>query len=396
MSNGRGSAAVTRAHVGDRFSNPPLFWRYPQFFLHHKQSQRQNQKLLKSVKSEAAVAEKENWINLDKSKTTLSEPPPDILFSSAGQLNDATNLDRLLESVTPSAPAQCCSKDEESWFYFLGDLWESFKEWSVYGVGVPLLLNGKDSVMQYYVPFLSGIQLYVEPLEYPSGLRRPTVENDSKLSRRTSSGYNSDCEANLGTKCVMSSLWNEHSLMGWKSPQIDRLSLRDKILMNSSLEEAEMHSSPGRLLFEYLEQEQPHNRKPLADKISALTSQSPDLRMLRSCDLMPDSWISVAWYPIYRIPTGPTLRDLDVSFLTFHSLSTHPISNGQSKGTDASSSKVSLPVFGLASYKLDGSILTLSGSHECCQEKTLFQAANDWLCRLQVDLPDFKFFRSRN
>jgi hypothetical protein len=27
-------------------------------------------------------------------------------------------------------------------------------------------------------------------------------------------------------------------------------------------------------------------------------------------------------YPIYRIPTGPTLRDLAACFLTFHSLST--------------------------------------------------------------------------
>lgn len=48
-------------------------------------------------------------------------------------------------------------------YYCLGDLWESFREWSVYGAGVPLLLNGKDSIMQYYVPFLSGIQLYVDP-----------------------------------------------------------------------------------------------------------------------------------------------------------------------------------------------------------------------------------------
>lgn len=45
----------------------------------------------------------------------------------------------------------------------LGDLWESFKEWSAYGAGIPLLLNGSDSVVQYYVPYLSGIQLYVDP-----------------------------------------------------------------------------------------------------------------------------------------------------------------------------------------------------------------------------------------
>lgn len=45
-------------------------------------------------------------------------------------------------------------------YYVLGDLWESFKEWSAYGAGVPLVLNEGDSAVQYYVPYLSGIQLY--------------------------------------------------------------------------------------------------------------------------------------------------------------------------------------------------------------------------------------------
>lgn len=47
-------------------------------------------------------------------------------------------------------------------YFVLGDLWESFREWSVYGAGVPLVLNDKDSVVQYYVPFLSGIQIYTQ------------------------------------------------------------------------------------------------------------------------------------------------------------------------------------------------------------------------------------------
>jgi len=45
-------------------------------------------------------------------------------------------------------------------YYELADLWEAFGEWSAYGAGVPLLLNGTDGVVQYYVPFLSAIQLY--------------------------------------------------------------------------------------------------------------------------------------------------------------------------------------------------------------------------------------------
>lgn len=48
-------------------------------------------------------------------------------------------------------------------YFGLDDLWESLREWSAYGAEVPLLVPGQDNVKQYYVPYLSGIQLYVEP-----------------------------------------------------------------------------------------------------------------------------------------------------------------------------------------------------------------------------------------
>lgn len=50
-------------------------------------------------------------------------------------------------------------------YFTLNDLWESFSEWSAYGAGVPLILNNSDSVIQYYVPYLSGIQLYGESVK---------------------------------------------------------------------------------------------------------------------------------------------------------------------------------------------------------------------------------------
>lgn len=56
-------------------------------------------------------------------------------------------------------------------YFVLGDLWESFKEWSAYGAGVPLILNGTETVVQYYVPFLSGIQLYIDPSRPPMSQR---------------------------------------------------------------------------------------------------------------------------------------------------------------------------------------------------------------------------------
>lgn len=48
-------------------------------------------------------------------------------------------------------------------YFVLGDLWESFKEWSAYGAGVPLVLDGNESVTQYYNVSLSAIQLYIDP-----------------------------------------------------------------------------------------------------------------------------------------------------------------------------------------------------------------------------------------
>lgn len=56
-------------------------------------------------------------------------------------------------------------------YFVLGDLWESFKEWSAYGVGVPLILNDCDSVVQYYVPYLSGIQIYSDSRKMSSKSR---------------------------------------------------------------------------------------------------------------------------------------------------------------------------------------------------------------------------------
>lgn len=57
-------------------------------------------------------------------------------------------------------------------------------------------------------------------------------------------------------------------------------------------------------------------------QIADLSADFEQLRSLKSYEILPNSWFSVAWYPIYRIPTGPTLRDLAACFLTFHSLST--------------------------------------------------------------------------
>lgn len=322
--------------------------------------------------------------------------------ASAQSVASVSNLDRFLKSTTPSVPAQYFSKTTmRGWrtcdiefrpYFMLGDLWESFKEWSVYGAGVPLVLDGSDSVVQYYVPYLSGIQLYGESTESAAKSRQSAEDSDGEYYRDSSSDGSSDYEVEKGIK------------FSRVRQRIGSLSISDE---NSTMQEgfssddSEVGSSRGRLLFQYLEQDTPYSREPLADKIADLADPYPGLTTLRSCDLLPISWMSVAWYPIYRIPTGPTLKDLDACFLTYHSLSTplKGIGSGQAPVVVYPSEidgvpKLSLPSFGMASYKFKGPMWIQNGVSEHQQANSLAQAAENWLRLLHVNHPDFQFFAS--
>ncbi|KAH9306295.1 hypothetical protein KI387_010699, partial [Taxus chinensis] len=254
---------------------------------------------------------------------------------------------------------------------------------SAYGAGVPLVLNGSDSVVQYYVPFLSAIQLYTVSSKPTIGKRHCGIESeasDCDYYRDTCSETSSDSEAERGTKC-------SHQLFGF-----DRLTLGDQTKGCQECffsDDSECSNSPGCLAFEYFEGARPFLREPLSDKVTDLARNCHELKTLRSIDLLPASWMSVAWYPIYRIPTGPTLRDLDACFLTFHPLATQLKADGGKSqfgiesqtlfGTVVTNSvrspKISLPVFGLASYKFKGTTWTSNGSGERQQAHSLFQSA---------------------
>lgn len=45
-------------------------------------------------------------------------------------------------------------------YFTLGDLWNCYDEWSAYGAGVPVALNNDETLVQYYVPYLSAIQIF--------------------------------------------------------------------------------------------------------------------------------------------------------------------------------------------------------------------------------------------
>uniref|UniRef100_A0A2P2K3X8 Uncharacterized protein n=1 Tax=Rhizophora mucronata TaxID=61149 RepID=A0A2P2K3X8_RHIMU len=254
---------MTRTHSGDRFSNPPTMRQH-----------RQLQKLLQEPLSEgerADLAETETLTDSDQSK--WSSP---ISACSASPPRNArlTNLDRVVESVTPSVPVQYFTEtriqgvgtreDNLRPFFCLGDLWESFNEWSAYGVGVPLSLNEIDSVNQYYVPSLSGIQLYADPLR----LRMHGEDSDAEPLRETSSAGSSDWDVEKPVKDEIVGTRGQHDLVKLNSQRMHGLTLTDKPANSSYSDENEICSSSGLLVFEYLEQEQPYFRDPLYEKAS--------------------------------------------------------------------------------------------------------------------------------
>ncbi|KAI0522831.1 hypothetical protein KFK09_005216 [Dendrobium nobile] len=320
------------------------------------------------------------------------------------QTTNPSNLERFMEATTPSVPAHYLSKKHRDWrtcdeecrtYFKLEDLWESFKEWSAYGLGVPLMLNGKDSVVQYYVPYLSGIQLYADSSTQSLGPRNSAGGGDADSFRDISIDGSSDSEmeseskysGNRSKNCI-----SRHYMIGMNKPSSDgkHRNLRNEF---SSDDSSDCGDSQGALIFEYLENDRPYFREPLVDKIVDLAKQFPVLKTIRSCDLLPESWFSVAWYPIYRIPVGPTLTDLDACFLTFHFLST-PM-KGTARRPIITKQKISLPVFGLASLKCHSSLWTSNGESDGKLAHTLFQAADKWLRLLKTNLPDYSFFVSR-
>lgn len=160
-----------------------------------------------------------------------------------------------------------------------------------------------------------------------------------------------------------------------------------------------MNDRWGYLYFQYFERSTPYGRVPLMDKISGFAERYPGLMSLRSVDLSPASWMSVAWYPIYHIPMGRTIKDLSACFLTFHTLSSSfqdmdlddDMENGKRKRKEGES--IPLAPFGLGTYKMQGDVW-LSDRSGKDQERlsTLFSVADSWLKQLGVQHHDFNYF----
>lgn len=56
--------------------------------------------------------------------------------------------------------------------------------------------------------------------------------------------------------------------------------------------------------------------------------------------------------------------------------------------------KISIPIFGMASYKFKGPMWTQNGVSEHQLANSLMQVAENWLRLLHVNHPDFQLFAS--
>uniref|UniRef100_A0ACD5TJI7 Uncharacterized protein n=1 Tax=Avena sativa TaxID=4498 RepID=A0ACD5TJI7_AVESA len=300
-----------------------------------------------------------------------------------------SNLQRFLDCTTPVVETHILPKtngrlstdawhhaDTDSVEYFnLSDLWEQYYEWSAYGAGATVQLHGGDKVIQYYVPYLSGIQLYTNKVLTPS----------RSFGEDYSMDFWSDDED------------NEKMSRSWSSTSDDSLFNCDVVGGN--------RRRPGHLYFEFFEVCSPYGRIPLMDKVYELSQGFPGLTSLKSVDLSPASWMSVAWYPIYHIPYQRNVKDLSACFLTYHTISSafqdHAMetmtygsaaSGKQNDHLDKKANTTSLSPFGLAANKIQGSLWTNPRTGDHKRIVSLFSAADSWLKQLGVRHHDFNYF----
>lgn len=305
-----------------------------------------------------------------------------------------SNLDCFLDCTTPVVPSQFLPKSEirnlnrlwHPWerekveYFTLGDLWNSYDEWSAYGAGVPIALNnGETTLVQYFVPYLSAIQVFTSN-SYVNSFREETESGGDCETRDSGSDWCSD-------ESESDKLWRWDgcsSEEGGFGEQDSLTHLNDRL---------------GYLYFQYFERSTPYGRVPLMDKINGLAQRYPGLMSLKSVDLSPASWMAVAWYPIYHIPMGRTIKDLSTSFLTYHTLSSSFQDMDHDDDMEGVEKKrkegegISLPPFGLATYKMQGNVWMSSNSGRD-QEKlvSLLSVADSWLKQLRVQHHDFDYF----
>ncbi|MBA0649200.1 hypothetical protein Goklo_016789, partial [Gossypium klotzschianum] len=187
-----------------------------------------------------------------------------------------SNLQCFLRCITPVVPTRLLPKkcnedsnggnletnekerDEEG--YSLSEVWESYSEWSAYGVDVPIVLNNGDCVVQ-------GLGNMVKP-ENVSCCNDDDDDDDDDGGGR-SEIYNSSASSN--DSCLSSeAAWDEDSTQ------------------TNTMDQC------GCLYYQYNEMASPYDRVPLQVKMNELGKHYPGLFDLRSTEISPYSWMAIA------------------------------------------------------------------------------------------------------
>lgn len=215
-------------------------------------------------------------------------------------------------------------------YFNLADLWEQYYEWSAYGAGTTVQLYGGERVVQYYVPYLSGIQLYT---------------NKAQTASRSGQKIRS-CAWILSLCRFLDALWigslsvfffcrsfgedngmdywsddedNEKMSRSWSSTSEDSLFNCDAISGN--------RKRHGHMYFEFFEVCSPYGRIPLIDKVNfyVLCDSSLDqlflfpmlISFFYRCMNYPRAILG--WHPwevlTFRLLVGCQLPGIDQAYL---------------------------------------------------------------------------------
>ncbi|KAJ6842536.1 uncharacterized protein M6B38_301635 [Iris pallida] len=165
-----------------------------------------------------------------------------------------SNLECFLEKTTPYVPShslpktsiregclwQPIGKDAVDCFS-LGDLWDQYYEWSAYGLGVPVHLATGKTVVQYYVPYLSAIQIYTNKSNVAFRIAGEDSESDS---------WSDDSESEKHSKS-----WDATSEESSSELPVGSWPAKDRL---------------GNLYFAYIEYCPPYGRVPLMEKVTEI------------------------------------------------------------------------------------------------------------------------------
>ncbi|XP_020598597.1 uncharacterized protein LOC110038168 [Phalaenopsis equestris] len=286
--------------------------------------------------------------------------------------NPIATFEKFLTSAAPVIAPSFSSKEVEDFFFTIQDpsvalhcIWSWYEKPGCYGLEIKLgdsqnlgsLKSLDEPLLAYFVPSLSAIQLF----SYSQCSRnRETIET---VHQKEENGKCSLLCSFLNHLCPgsLKDTKEDHVLnpiekhTGVPLHSIDNVGSLSCSNENQNYSCISSTSSESKLIFEFFENDLPHERLPLYAKVKKLikdgasnlhiSGNPSSLECMKLQDLHPSSWYSVAWYPIYKIPDGP----LRITFLTYHSLGHFTLNHSWSS---SSKQHVVCPVLGMLSYNV--------------------------------------------